>query len=219
VNVASGFWPSVVTAQELCFTRRLEPSPSYLCHPCSLQKHKSIPSAWAEASWTSSECFGPNSWGSLSVPFTRQRRLAPNSSPSKVRFNPDEPNLLSLSEFSAESITPTSWGWNSTCDVVFVTKKPSGDAIMQLCVVIPLAGGRSIITHNRAATSLAGLLELWGSCHLCSCGYLWIANVILNFFAMWTSNRKVSPPPLTIWFVEAMPSVTVTPKFQILECD
>jgi hypothetical protein len=36
---------------------------------------------------------GPNVQGLLEVAFTWRRRVAPNSSPSKARFNPDEPNL------------------------------------------------------------------------------------------------------------------------------
>jgi hypothetical protein len=41
----------------------------------------------------------PNSCGSYYYPFTWRLRLAPNSSPSKMRFNPGEPNLQLFGEF------------------------------------------------------------------------------------------------------------------------
>jgi hypothetical protein len=40
--------------------------------------------------------WGPNLRGLLKVDFTWRRRLAPNSSPSKAIFNPDESNLWAL---------------------------------------------------------------------------------------------------------------------------
>jgi hypothetical protein len=51
-------------------------------------------------------------------------------------------------------------------------KKPLGNSVVQLCVVIHLVGARSITTHNCDATLLAGLLQLWDSCPLSWCGPL-----------------------------------------------
>jgi hypothetical protein len=76
----------------------------------SLQKHKSIPARCTKASLASSACSGPTGRCYCCHPSMCRLQLAPYSSPLKVKFNPDEPNLRSCDEFYPESITPASWG-------------------------------------------------------------------------------------------------------------
>jgi hypothetical protein len=184
-HAASGFNPPIASVHELCsgtsgFSTFLE--------TCKI-----VPSEWAKASWTPSACFGLNLRVTLLVPFVRCWRLTANSSPSNVRLNPDDPNLRSLGEFCAESVTPVSWGWNFACAFDACSKKSSSDDAEQLCMVILFASARSITTHNCAMTSLASLLELWGSFLLSCCGSLWIADVVLKFLPCSHLNKKCHP--------------------------
>jgi hypothetical protein len=111
----------------------------------------------------------PNSQGSLRVSLVWRQRLAPNSSFSKVRFNPDEPNLRSFGQPCAKSVTLVSWSWSFAC-------------------ITPSA--RSVTTHNWAATSLAGLLVLRGGCSLRLHDPLWIADVVLKFLPCGRRYKK-----------------------------
>jgi hypothetical protein len=60
--------------------------------------------------------------GSLEVALTWRRRLAPNSSPSKARFNPNEPNLRSLAS-SVSKESPPRVGVEASSVLVVIGKK------------------------------------------------------------------------------------------------
>jgi hypothetical protein len=107
----------------------------------SLQKHNKC--AFRVDEGVSSQ--KPNSRGLVWMLLSWRRRLTPNSSPSNMRFNPDELNLWSSGETCAKNITPTSWGSSFTYAMVSVAKRSLSDSDGQLCMVIPLANARSII--------------------------------------------------------------------------
>jgi hypothetical protein len=71
----------------------------------SLQKHKKYLPANEGLICTLRQS-EPNSWGLLLLPFNVMPSIHPNNSPSKTRFNPNEPNLRSCGEFALKASLP-----------------------------------------------------------------------------------------------------------------
>jgi hypothetical protein len=90
----------------------------------------------------------------------QSRRLTPNSSPLKVRFNPDELNLRSLVRFVMKA-SPSRVGVDASLTLLIgIAKNLVCDVAAQLVMVIPLAFAGSITTPRYSTilqTNLRGL--------------------------------------------------------------
>jgi hypothetical protein len=92
-----------IPPKALSLPHLLRPSSGDLWYLCLLAKHSGA-SFSLYIGVVDSES---DSWGLLEVALTWRQRLAPNSSPSKARFTPDEPNLW----FLASSLPKASPPW------------------------------------------------------------------------------------------------------------
>jgi hypothetical protein len=77
--------------------------------------------------------------GLLEVSFTQRRRLAANSNPSNARFNPDEPNLWSLTS-PLPKVSPPWVGVETELHSLLLSlfaKRLTRNIILQLVMLIP----------------------------------------------------------------------------------
>jgi hypothetical protein len=162
--VASGLWSPLLRLWKLSFcppvwTFARRPPSSFT--PCK---------TWPIILTDIRRCFeswAPASGGCLRWPFAQRRRLTPNSSPSEVRFNPDEPNLRPPVS-SLPKLSPPRVGVESKHVSLLLSsfaKRLARGIAVQLVTVIALAIVRSITIPGCIAVLRTGLPVL-GHCPL-----------------------------------------------------
>jgi hypothetical protein len=104
-----------------------------------------------------------NSGSQLEVAFAWRWKLAPNSSPSNTRFNPDESNLWSLTS-SLPKVWPSRIGVETerhSLLLLLFAKRLACDITVELVMVIPLTFVRSITTPGYTMILRVYLHGLW----------------------------------------------------------
>jgi hypothetical protein len=136
-------------------------------------------------------------------------RLAPNSSPSKVRFNSDEPNLRSFDEFILKaSPPPPRVGVETSPGFLLVAAKNFQTISSYSCVWWYYCSHRSITIHNYNVVVCKNSLRVFRFLHLCRCSPLSITDVVLIYVLL---ERLQSPSVLTSCVIVK----SVTPTFDV----
>jgi hypothetical protein len=114
------------------------------------------------------------------------RKLTPNSSPLKVKFNPNETNLLHLVSSVPKASPPQVGAEASLENLLMFATKFLCDSTAQLIMIITLAVVRSITTLGCNAILHTNLQEPE---HFS----LYVGDVVLNFCFCTCQNEKHHP--------------------------
>jgi hypothetical protein len=118
--LTSGLWSHWGVGSASPFTWSLHSQTSD--NVASLQKYKGIPARQMKASLAPFTCLVSTHRVCYCYPFKWCLQLTPNTSPSKLRFNPDELNLWSLGGSYSKNVTLVNWGWSFACSMSTAAK-------------------------------------------------------------------------------------------------